>query len=214
MERPRFFCRNAFRQASIFRRDLSWLPHHEAIVLSLQDTAHGLQVLYDSGKLLEFAVFDINELSKYARANAFSVAFDNADVTKRMQEATQPTESSEDTSLRLNKMLTAIVVCVGRYGRGERFNARSLFESLILPHYLYLLKCATPPERDVRDNLDLTRRLEQSHPALADFLDQTRELPMLETIKQMLDKVESAYEKQFPKKAAEVIRDLIKRAEQ
>jgi hypothetical protein len=209
-----FFVVTHSGKQEFFRKDLSWLPHHEAIVLSLRDTAHGLQVLYDSGRLLEFAVFDVDELSAYARANAFSVAFDKADITKRMQEAVQPTQSSEDLPPRINKMLTAMVVCVGRYARGERFNARSLFESLIIPQCLYLLKRVTPPEVEVTDNLDLTRRLEQSHPALADFLEQTRKLPLLEAVKQIIDTVESACQDQFSKKAAEVVRNLIKGAEQ
>src|SRR5262249_45257236 len=42
-----------------FRCECAWLPDAESIALSFRDTAHGLKVLYASGHIAEFAVFDL-----------------------------------------------------------------------------------------------------------------------------------------------------------
>jgi hypothetical protein len=45
------------------REDLSWLPRADRVALSFRETGHGLVVLYDDGHLLEFAVFELDELA-------------------------------------------------------------------------------------------------------------------------------------------------------
>ena len=48
------------------RTDLTWLPEHERVALSVRETDHGLLVFYEDGHLLEFAVFDSEEIASRA----------------------------------------------------------------------------------------------------------------------------------------------------
>jgi len=45
------------------RTHLDWLPEPDQIVLRPRETKHGLKVLYDDGHVIEFAVFDLQELT-------------------------------------------------------------------------------------------------------------------------------------------------------
>jgi hypothetical protein len=65
------------------RTDLSWLPEAAEAALAFRETAHGLKVLYRSGHLAEFAVFDPEELA-LARVNRYAVPLDRADVAARL----------------------------------------------------------------------------------------------------------------------------------
>src|SRR5439155_1580337 len=64
------------------RTELSWLPDGEEIVLAYRETAHGVKVLYRDAHLLEFAVFDPEEMS-VARINRFRVLLDRGGVAER-----------------------------------------------------------------------------------------------------------------------------------
>lgn len=59
-------------QQEFFRSNYSWLPPHRKIVFTFRETAHGVKVLYEDGHLLEFAVFDLEELY-LARVNRVRV---------------------------------------------------------------------------------------------------------------------------------------------
>ena len=59
------------------RRDLSWLPHAAEIIFHFRETEHGLKVLYRGGHLLEFAVFNEDEL-QLARIRRYRVLLDKA----------------------------------------------------------------------------------------------------------------------------------------
>ncbi|MCC7207592.1 MAG: hypothetical protein IT323_09805, partial [Anaerolineae bacterium] len=56
-----------------FRTHLDWLPDPDSIVLAVRETAHGLKILYTSGHILEFAVFDLAEIGA-ATVNDFAIA--------------------------------------------------------------------------------------------------------------------------------------------
>ena len=53
--------------AEQMRRDLSWLPDPERIVLAPRETAHGLKVVYDDAHVLELAVATLDEVAGFAR---------------------------------------------------------------------------------------------------------------------------------------------------
>ena len=84
-----------------FRRDLSWLPDAERIALSFRETEHGLKVVYDDGHLLEFAVFDEEELG-LAKVNRYRVLLDRAEVGRRMAEVRAATVRANEGSAREN----------------------------------------------------------------------------------------------------------------
>src|SRR4029079_1817965 len=57
-----FFVLAQPRQQEATRNGLSWLPRRERVALRFRETEHGVSVIYDDGHLLEFAVFDLEEL--------------------------------------------------------------------------------------------------------------------------------------------------------
>src|SRR5262245_25758285 len=45
------------------RRDLTWLPAHERLVIAIRETQHGIKAVYDDGHLVEYAVFTPDEIA-------------------------------------------------------------------------------------------------------------------------------------------------------
>ena len=112
-----FFVITAPGEQEGYRRDLSWLPDERRIVLSFRETAHGLKVIYDDGHLLEFAVFDPEEIA-LASINRYRVLFDHADVTTRMAAlAARPV--TPDPRRDFGMFLSGVLVGGGRARRGE-----------------------------------------------------------------------------------------------
>src|SRR2546430_11002425 len=106
------------------RTELSWLPDGEEIVLAYRETAHGVKVLYRDAHLIEFAVFDPEEMS-VARVNRFRVLLDRGGVAERMRALRERTAGGlahrrPDPRGSSGQMLTALLVGAGRVPRGGR----------------------------------------------------------------------------------------------
>lgn len=147
------------------RTDLSWLPHRERVVLAYRETDHGLQVVYDDGHLLEFAVFDLEELA-LAGINRRRVLFDRGGVHERVEEvaAATPTRRAPSDEQHFAKLVTLVLVATGRQRRGESLSALQL-TGLARERLLALLARVRPDPRI--DGLDPHRRFDLVHPALA-----------------------------------------------
>lgn len=152
-----------------FRAELAWLPDAERVILAFRETAHGLKVLYDDGHLLEFAVFDTEELH-LARVNRYRVLLDRGEIEQHLTEIANETKSQADTSsdeFLVGQFLTSLLVGVGRYQRGERLSGTHFVKTSALRHLLVLLARHVPSrERAKLDNLDPLRRFEMAYPAL------------------------------------------------
>lgn len=164
-----------------FRRDLSWLPDAEDLVLSYRETAHGLKALYRNGHLLEFAVFDPEELH-LARVNRYRVLLDRgglAEALERIREATvawTATSGMGDFE-RFGQFLANLLVAAGRSARGEELSGRQ-FVGHALQHLAVLLARHVPKEADQPlDDLDPLRRFERSWPALGRELNTILQAP-------------------------------------
>lgn len=166
-----FFVIVARETQTHFRNELAWLPAHNTIVLAFTETEHGLKVIYDDGHLLEFAVFDREEL-RLARTNRYRVLVDKADVSTVMAAITKiTTESSAretaDSHYHVGQFITNLLVGYGRYRRGERLSGQKFIKSNALHHLLILLAQHKPSSKNhLLDNLDATHRFEQAYPAL------------------------------------------------
>jgi len=161
-----------------FRADLSWLPDAGRIALSFRETAHGLKAVYQGGHLVEFAVFDPEELF-LARVNRFRVLLDRADLAERMgrirERTALETARRDDDAWRAGQLLTGLLVGAGRFRRGERASGHRLVWCTALEHLLVLLQRHVPAERpEARDDLDPFRRLEAAHPSLAGQIERAR----------------------------------------
>ncbi len=156
--------------AERYRTVRDWLPEPGRIVFAFRETAHGVKALCDDGHLVEFAVFEPDELD-LARTNAYSVLLDRADLEPRLAvlAARTASEASASDPHRLaGQFLTALLVGVNRFRRGELTSAHACVHGAALGHLLRLLAAVVPPERPGRlDSLDPHRRVEQAYPSLA-----------------------------------------------
>lgn len=149
-----------------FRADLSWLPRPAEIALSFRETQHGLKVVYRGAHLLEFAVFDLDELA-LASIDRHRVLFDRGGVEERVAAgAARPAREHDDAYL-FGQLVTNVLVAYGRTERGERLSGASFLDSA-RRHLCALLARELPAERrSLLDAFDPLRRFEQVEPALA-----------------------------------------------
>ena len=172
------------------RTELSWLPDGEEIVLAYRETAHGVKVLYRDAHLLEFAVFDPEEIS-VARINRFRVLLDRGGVAERMRALRERTagdlaDRRPDLRWSSGQMLTALLVGAGRYRRGERVDGRALIQAAA-NQLAQLLAAAVPSENaGAVDTLDPLRRFEQVYPRLGRELDESLGRPLVEAALRLL----------------------------
>ena len=163
-----FFVITASGDQEALRTDLAWLPHAERILHWYRETDHGLQVVYDDGHLLEFAVFDLDELG-LAGANRYRVLLDRDGVENRMAEvaATTAARPRHDDTHVFAKFVNCLQVGVGRAARGEQLSGGMFVKDLALRFLVVLLARAIPAKQaSLLDDLDPFRRFDFVHPAL------------------------------------------------
>lgn len=154
-----------------FRQDVSWLPDADQIVYAFRETAHGMKVFYASGHMLEFAVFDLDEL-EMARLNRHRVLLDRANVTEiaaRLQAETAVWAETQqpDDQQALGQFLSNLQAGYGRFRRGEQLSAHEFIKLYAVMNLMTLLKRYVPGQQTaVLDNLNRFRRFEQAYPDL------------------------------------------------
>ena len=118
-----FFVVTRTGQQEHYRQDLSWLPDSESIVFWYRETDHAVKVLYESGHLLECAVFDPEEL-KIAKVNDYRVVFDKANLQAIVESTHYPEHPTLADRFLWGQLLGHLVVGYGRLQRGEALIAR------------------------------------------------------------------------------------------
>lgn len=207
--------------ARAMREDLSWLPDPERIVWVLRETEHGRAVLYDDAHLVELAVFDDDELD-VAKVNDYAVVLDRAGIELRMADLAERTSSelaARNAPDAFGELLKQLVVGVSRHARGELLSANERVRGSAARALIRLIRAHVPPAADGPvDNLDAARRLELSHPELAQRLARSMEQPVLRTVEEMIDIVESVILREArssdpARRAVAVLRTLVHRAQ-
>ena len=198
-----------------FRTVLAWLPGADRAVLVHRETPHGLKVVLEDGHLLEFAVFDLDELL-VARANRYAVLLDRGGVAERMAEvATKPVEVPADRWL-LGQLLGNLLVGGGRAARGELLSARLYVAGYATGHLLRLLARYVPVEAGVPlDDLDPLRRFERAYPRLGGELNAALARDPLEAALALLGLAErelEPYLPAWPSAAAEAVGKRLREA--
>ncbi|MCA9981483.1 MAG: hypothetical protein KDD89_11630 [Anaerolineales bacterium] len=189
-----FFVITTTGEQEDLRRNLNWLPHHERIVLTIRETAHGLKVLYDDAHLLEFAVFDRAELSQ-AALNDYRILLDRADlapVLAGLAERSAP--PAPDFQRHADMVLALLVVGMGRYARGEKLSAHVFIKHHLWHHFLPLLvHCLPAPPTAVSrlDNLDAFRRFELLYPEVGTAVNDLLLQPIPRAAEGILDLLET-----------------------
>jgi Streptomycin adenylyltransferase len=196
-----------------FRQNLSWLPDAGDLVLSYRETAHGLKALYRDGHLLEFAVFDPEELH-LAKVNRYRVLHDRGGIVDAMSRIRE--ESAKLASIsgmgdfeRFGQFLANLLVGAGRHARGEHLSGRQ-FLGYALQNLVVLLAKHVPKEMDhPLDDLDPLRRFERVWPALGRELEAALQAPVPEGVRGLLEIARRELEgrlAEYPAEAVGVVR--------
>ena len=157
-----------------FRSNTTWPPDHETIVLTVRETEHGLKVLYQSGHIIEYAVFDLDEI-KLAKVNDYEIVFDRGGVTEVVNQiaSTDTTISVSDIQRDKGMFLCLLIVGAGRVARGELISGQVFIRSHALGHLLSALAQTLPAEdKSLLDNLDPYRRFELVFPEIGQQIKQ------------------------------------------
>jgi hypothetical protein len=204
------------------RQDLSWLPRANELVFHFRETEHGLKALYADGHLLEFAVFNEDEL-QLARLNRYRVLLDKADLASKLADLALATQDFVNQSRRspnehFSELLMNILVGVGRQARGEQLSGRHFIKTHALSHLLKLLTNHGSAENmQSLDNLDIFRRFEQVFPALGIEINQILAKDTLSAAEGLLAMAVREFRPflvEFPQAAVTQVQQVIARAKQ
>jgi hypothetical protein len=173
-----------------YRHDLSWLPGHERIALSVVEHHGGVKVVYDDGRRLEFGIADVDAFSTWAGAPAEVLVGDAAvrDATAKVV-ARRP-DGDIDATRELRLMLTQIHSGVGRARRGETLSGSGLVRFEAVNHLARALAARLPADTARLDPLDPRRRFDLVHPELGERLEAATRLPVEQTARALVDLAE------------------------
>jgi hypothetical protein len=201
-----FFVITTTGEQENFRQALSWLPDAANIVLHVRETDHGLKVLYASGHLIEFAVFDSQELY-LAKVNDYRVLYDTTDIAARLQKIARTSSyQPRDEYRAFSLFISLLLVGAGRYARGEVLSAHRFIKELALTELLPLLVKYLPSQnRKPLDNLDPFRRFEQVFPEVAAQLNASLLKPPLIAARELLTLADRHLRDALPDYPAEAV---------
>lgn len=198
-----------------FLVNLSWLPEAGAVVACVRQGTHYGTVLYESGHLVEFGVFEVGELSS-GRLGRYSVLFDRHGVTEELEQIAERSSAASrrlDSRSEFELLLFYLLTGGRRAARGEYLGAHkyiAYFAPDILLELLARRDGGDPPKRS--DPLDPWRRFERVDPMLAAELLATLRLPSVEAARRLLEIAErelAAVVSDYPARAVAVIRRVL-----
>jgi hypothetical protein len=174
-----------------FLTDLSWLPDHTAIALTLRPAEQYYTVLYATGHIAEVAVFGPHDLSR-GRLTHYRMLFDKDDITTRIQaiatHVQQEQQSGYNASATFGHFLITLCTGVGRAARGEWLSASTYIFQYALDALLTLITHHVPPQLpDLSDPFEPRRRFERVYPDLSTTLARLLTLPPAVAARHMLD---------------------------
>jgi hypothetical protein len=173
-----FFVFTTTGTAESLRQDISWLPNHGDIALFVRETEHGLKVIYTSGHVLEFAIFEDDwELSG---VNSYEVTLDRGSISERLKMAQarsfpKPLNVGREFSL----FLANLLIGTGRYRRGEVLSSRQFINGFCLNSVIKLVCALLPAEPSAlysHDNQNSSRRFEIAYPQMAQELEEIQRM--------------------------------------
>jgi hypothetical protein len=147
------------------RTSVSWLPRRERVVLGFRETEHGVTIVYADGHMLEFAVFDLEEI-RLASVNRYRVLFDRGGVEERVAQVASDPAQPRDELFLFGKTVASALVAAGRGRRGETLSGAFTLTSATA--YFARLLTRTRPADDVSilDEFDSLRRFERAYPEI------------------------------------------------
>lgn len=207
-----FFLIVASGHQESYRQAFDWLPDAHQIVMTLRETAHGLKVMYASTHLIEFAVFDLEELN-LARVNDYAVLLDKTGgaITARLADLARISEPAPtDAMYALLSVIGILQAGSGRCARGETLSGHAFIKFYAFSHLMKLLTAVLEsPDKPRLDNLDVFRRFEQVYPQIGAELNAALLLPPVDCASAMLDIIEREVKPRladFPQPAVDTLR--------
>jgi len=192
-----------------YRANTDWLPHPEEVVWAFRETEHGVKVLYRDGHLLEYAIFDEEELS-LAKTNRYQLLLDRAGLEARMAQIVGETRvwAKESSDLfHAGQFLTNLLVGMGRYHRGEALSAHLFVKARASEHLARLLaRYVASGQAELADNIDPTRRFEMVYPALGEALAEAMFCEIPEAARRML----AIFQREIPAEQAGVPDEVVR----
>ena len=194
------------------RTDLSWLPNFEKIAFSFRETEHGLKVVYKSGDVLEFAIFDCDEL-RGCTVNHHRFAYGNEEVQRALLTAKNrlPEVVVGDDLADFRHFLSVLVIQVGRARRGELLTAGQGIRGTATMALLKVLTRRLPDDLRL-DTLDVSRRFEFAHPeigkVIANALAQQPEQAAIDLLK-ISDKYLAPLWSEYPQHEVQTVKEIL-----
>jgi hypothetical protein len=207
-----FFVLTEAGDQEALRQDLSWLPNAKSIAFWFRETEHGLKVVYDTGDVLEFAIFDCNELSG-CMVNHHRLAYGHEDVKKALDIAKNrlPEVVVGDDLADFHHFLSVLVIQVGRARRGEILTAGQGIRGTAATALLKVFTRRLPSDTRL-DKLDVSRRFEFAHPKIgkliAEALEQDPESAARELLEISIEHLEPLWN-EYPMAAVHVVKDVL-----
>lgn len=207
-----FFVITATGEQELLRNDLSWLPNPESIAFWFRETEHGLKVVYDSGNVLEFAIFDCEEL-RGCMVNHHRLAYGNDDVTQALSIAANrlPEVVVGDDLADFRHFLSVLVIQVGRARRGESLTAGQGIRGTATSALLKVLTRRLPADSRL-DRLDVSRRFEFTHPELGKLMSEAMKQEPEEVAKNLLRLAENHLAPlwpDYPVREVNIVKDVL-----
>lgn len=194
------------------RRDLSWLPDHDRIVLTAREGGIGFVALYDDGHVFEFAVADAEELAGAVAGDA-TIAVDDAAGTAAELIATARARASAgdvfDPGADVRLALVKLLIGAGRARRGEVIVGGALVRQWAVQHLVRAVRGRAGEASGAhRDPIDPTRRFERDFPVAAEGIAAAVAQPVEDAARDLFRLTRALLEPgwaEFPSRAADAV---------
>ncbi|MCB2222856.1 MAG: aminoglycoside 6-adenylyltransferase [Actinobacteria bacterium] len=152
-----------------FRTDPSWLPDHGRLLLWMREDRRSVKGVFDDGHQVEAAVIPPEDLARVP-LGAVRVLLDKGGVAAALRQPGRPdpADARRPESHLVGQFVTALLVGLGRYARGEVLSGEQFVKVHAAGHLLALLPAVAPPEDpEAPDPADPWRRVERAYPEIA-----------------------------------------------
>lgn len=155
-----------------FRQTADWLPDASDLAVLGREWHDGFKGIFDDGRVIEYAVTDLDGLRTFPMAAA-SIVLDRggvADAVATAVASTSTRRTSEPEGLAA-ALLVEILVGVGRLRRGERLSGANVIRSEAALTFIDLWIAVRRPCEEHPDPFNGWRRIESVDPVVARRLD-------------------------------------------
>lgn len=190
------------------RRERSWLPDADRLVLDVVEWHGGGKLVFDDGRVVEFGVATPDELARWA-VHHHDVLLDRGGVADAVARAVaqSPRNADADLATTLRIAVAHTHIAAGKAARGELLAASSSLRGDAVTALLTALAVISPGDARA-DYLDPRRRVELTHPEVAAGLAEAMRSDELTLARRLLDLIEQLFggRPEYPGAAVEAVR--------